>query len=157
MPCRCIILGRAEGFSSKNGVLASAVDGICQGLGYTVTAFYRSLPEAGFMAFYIGTTPRNLDVARQGFSGIIKDIKTDLLPAELLAKGLNRMEGSYYRGRQSLGARADEAASERLLDQPQDFQKRLLSKPAKVTPEQLREVARKYLLVDKMYEVTLLP
>lgn len=32
----CIILGRAEGFSSKNGVLASAVDGICQGLGYTV-------------------------------------------------------------------------------------------------------------------------
>ena len=121
-----------------------------QGLGYTVTAFYRSLPEAGFMAFYIGTTPRNLDVARQGFSGIIKDIKTDLLPAELLAKGLNRMEGSYYRGRQSLGARADEAASERLLGQPQDFQKRLLEKAAKVTPEQLREVARKYLLVDKM-------
>lgn len=128
-----------------------------QGLGYTVTAFYRSLPEAGFMAFYIGTTPHNLDVARQGFSGIIKDIKTDLLPAELLAKGLNRMEGSYYRGRQSLGARADEAASERLLGQPQDFQKRLLEKAAKVTPEQLREVARKYLLVDKMYEVTLLP
>lgn len=128
-----------------------------QGLGYTVTAFYRSLPEAGFMAFYIGTTPRNLDVARQGFSGIIKDIKTDLLPAELLAKGLNRMEGSYYRGRQSLGARADEAASERLLGQPQDFQKRLLEKAAKVTPEQLREVARKYLLVDKMYEMTLLP
>ena len=128
-----------------------------QGLGYTVTAFYRSLPEAGFMAFYIGTTPRNLDVARQGFSGIIKDIKTDLLPAGLLAKGLNRMEGSYYRGRQSLGARADEAASERLLGQPQDFQKRLLEKAAKVTPEQLREVARKYLLVDKMYEVTLLP
>ena len=123
-----------------------------QGLGYTVTAFYRSLPEAGFMAFYIGTTPRNLDVARQGFSGIIKDIKTDLLP-----KGLNRMEGSYYRGRQSLGARADEAASERLLGQPQDFQKRLLEKAAKVTPEQLREVARKYVLVDKMYEVTLLP
>lgn len=128
-----------------------------QGLGYTVTAFYRSLPKAGFMAFYIGTTPRNLDVSRQGFSGIIKDIKTDLLPADLLAKGLNRMEGSYYRGRQSLGARADEAASERLLGQPQDFQKRLLEKAAKVTPEQLREVARKYLLVDNMYEVTLLP
>lgn len=128
-----------------------------QGLGYTVTAFYRSLPKAGFMAFYIGTTPRNLDVARQGFSGIIKDIKTDLLPADLLAKGLNRMEGSYYRGRQSLGARADEAASERLLGQPQDFQKRLLEKAAKVTPEQLRGVARKYLLVDNMYEVTLLP
>ena len=32
----CMILGRAESFASKNGVLASAVDGICQGVGYTV-------------------------------------------------------------------------------------------------------------------------
>ena len=32
----CIILGRAEGFASKNGIGASAVDGICQGIGYTV-------------------------------------------------------------------------------------------------------------------------
>lgn len=32
----CIILGRAEAFASKHGVLASAVDGLCQGLGYTM-------------------------------------------------------------------------------------------------------------------------
>lgn len=32
----CIILGRAEGFSSKNGVAASALDGVFQGLGYTM-------------------------------------------------------------------------------------------------------------------------
>ena len=32
----CIVLGRAESFASKNGVLASAVDGLCQGIGYTV-------------------------------------------------------------------------------------------------------------------------
>ena len=32
----CIILGRAEGFASKNGVGASTVDGICQGIGYTI-------------------------------------------------------------------------------------------------------------------------
>ena len=32
----CIILGRAEAFASKNGVLASLVDGLCQGIGYTV-------------------------------------------------------------------------------------------------------------------------
>ena len=31
----CIILGRAEAFASKNGVLASALDGLFQGLGYT--------------------------------------------------------------------------------------------------------------------------
>ncbi len=32
----CIILGRAEAFASKNGILASAVDGLTQGIGYTV-------------------------------------------------------------------------------------------------------------------------
>ena len=32
----CIILGRAESFASKNGVLASALDGLSQGFGYTV-------------------------------------------------------------------------------------------------------------------------
>ena len=32
----CIILGRAEAFASKNTVAASTVDGIAQGLGYTL-------------------------------------------------------------------------------------------------------------------------
>ena len=32
----CIILGRAEAFASKNGVLASALDGLFQGIGYTL-------------------------------------------------------------------------------------------------------------------------
>ncbi len=32
----CIILARAEAFASKNSVLASAVDGLTQGIGYTV-------------------------------------------------------------------------------------------------------------------------
>ncbi len=32
----CMILGRAEAFASKNGVVASALDGIFQGIGYTV-------------------------------------------------------------------------------------------------------------------------
>ena len=32
----CIILARAESFASKNRPLAAAVDGICQGMGYTL-------------------------------------------------------------------------------------------------------------------------
>ncbi len=38
----CIILGRAESFASKNGVAASAVDGICQGIGYTLVLLVMS-------------------------------------------------------------------------------------------------------------------
>ena len=47
----CMVLGRAEAFASKNGVLASAVDGLCQGIGYTlalvVVCVIRELLGAG--------------------------------------------------------------------------------------------------------------
>jgi electron transport complex protein RnfE len=32
----CIVLGRAEAYASKNGIGASAVDGISMGLGYSM-------------------------------------------------------------------------------------------------------------------------
>ncbi|MDR0519188.1 MAG: electron transport complex subunit E [Clostridiales Family XIII bacterium] len=35
----CIVLGRAEMFASKNGVLASALDGLGMGIGFTVALF----------------------------------------------------------------------------------------------------------------------
>lgn len=38
----CIILGRAESFASKNKVLPSAIDGICQGVGYTLVLLVMS-------------------------------------------------------------------------------------------------------------------
>lgn len=47
----CIILGRAESFASKNTVGASVLDGLFQGLGYTVVllimCFFRELFGAG--------------------------------------------------------------------------------------------------------------
>lgn len=39
----CIILGRAEAFASKNSVGASAVDGICMGLGFTFALILMSV------------------------------------------------------------------------------------------------------------------
>ncbi|MBP3654124.1 MAG: electron transport complex subunit E [Oscillospiraceae bacterium] len=47
----CIIIGRAEAFCSKNGVAASFIDGIAQGLGYTLVlmamCFIRELLGSG--------------------------------------------------------------------------------------------------------------
>ena len=33
----CVVLGRAEAFANKNGVLASALDGIGVGIGFTLS------------------------------------------------------------------------------------------------------------------------
>lgn len=50
----CIILGRAEAYASKNGVLPSALDGVCMGLGFTfalvLMGFFRELLGAGTIA-----------------------------------------------------------------------------------------------------------
>ena len=50
----CIILGRAESFASKESIAASAVDGVFQGLGYTlvllVMCIVRELLGAGTLA-----------------------------------------------------------------------------------------------------------
>ena len=51
----CIILGRAEAFASKNGPVASMVDAIGQGLGFTmaicIIAFFRELIGTGALSF----------------------------------------------------------------------------------------------------------
>ena len=39
----CIILARAESFASKNKPVSAAVDGICQGLGYTMVLIVMSV------------------------------------------------------------------------------------------------------------------
>ena len=50
----CIILRRAEAYASKNGVLPSALDGVCMGLGFTfalvLMGFFRELLGAGTIA-----------------------------------------------------------------------------------------------------------
>ncbi len=142
--------------SGQSGLLFSSLRDE-QGLGYTVTAFNRSMPETGFMAFYIGTTPDKVEQARKGFAGIIAELKAKPLPKALLAAGSNRLLGEYLRDRQSLAERSGEAAADAVLHYPQDFQKQLLDKAAALTPADVQAVARKYLEPANAYEVTLLP
>jgi len=142
--------------SGQSGLLFSQMRDE-QGLGYTVTAFYRAMPQAGMMAFYIGTTPDKVAQAREGFAKIIADIKAKPLPAELLEAGANRLLGEYYRDKQSLGSRAGVAATDAVLGLPRDFSKSLIDKAAKLTPADIQAVAQKYLDDKNLYNMILLP
>lgn len=82
-----------------------------QGLGYTVTALGQQNAELGMLIFYIGTEPGKLKQAEEGFRKILADLHSDLLPVSELNRGKNQLEGDYYRGLQSLGARSREAAA----------------------------------------------
>ena len=66
----CIILARAESFASKNGILASAADGLFTGLGFTIAltlmgAFREILSNASVF----GLTLWNADAFSIGFFG----------------------------------------------------------------------------------------
>lgn len=128
-----------------------------QGLGYSVNALYRAFPEAGFLALYIGTTPDKVEAAQQGFAGVIADIAAKPLPPALLEAAINRLWGEYYRERQSLASRAEEAAVNAVLGRVQDFDRSLIEQAARVTPVQLQDAVRRYLVADNLYSLTLLP
>ena len=53
----CIVLGRAEAFASKNGVLRSLLDGLGIGVGFTLSlmalAAFRELLGTGALTFWV--------------------------------------------------------------------------------------------------------
>ena len=128
-----------------------------QGLGYTVSAFNWKAQRTGAMVFYIGTQPETLEQARSGFDTIIKTLHTELLPEAELERGKNLLEGSYYRKRQSLGARSAEAATLHVLGLPLDAEQQMIARASSLAPKDLQALARKYLDPDKAYTITVLP
>ncbi len=72
----CIILGRAEAFASKNSVAASALDGVCQGIGYTVVLVIMSvirelLGNGTFGGGILGTDGAGLRILPEQFPAMM--------------------------------------------------------------------------------------
>ncbi len=128
-----------------------------QGLGYSVTASKSFLPTTGYLLFYIGTEPQKVQQANAGFLGIIEDVQKNLLPEEALQRAKNQMEGDFYRDAQSLKSRSQDAALRATLGQDLDFRKQTIAKAKKVTAEDIRRVAQKYLQVKDAYVVNVTP
>lgn len=80
----CIILGRAESFCYKNSVAASAVDGVCQGLGYTVILVIMCVVRE-----FLGNGTFGGGLLGEGAKGIT------LFPSEFAVAGLSRPVGGF--------------------------------------------------------------
>lgn len=128
-----------------------------QRLGYTVTAIPWTAQQAGMLIFYIGTEPGKVEQAKKGFVEVVNDVCARELPADVLERGKNAIRGDYYRGMQSLGARSSESATMFILGMPLDASRQEIEKVAKITPAQLRQIAKKYLDMDKAYWVEVRP
>lgn len=128
-----------------------------QGLGYTVTALLWQAPETGFLAFYIGTYPDKTDEAIKGFEQAVADLHANPLSAEEIDRARNLLEGDYYRDHQSLSSRSGEAAGLLTRGFDLDHNRANIEKTRELTPADLQELARKYLVWDKGYTLTVTP
>lgn len=126
-------------------------------LGYSVTPVNWAGEDTGFLAFMIIAAPENLPEARKAFEDITRRIRDELLPASTVDRAKAMLEAGYYRSLQRRADRADTAAVNVLRGRPLDFAKQRLDELKKLTPEDLRTVARKYLEPDRAYTIQVTP
>jgi len=128
-----------------------------QGLAYSVTSMLWQTPETGFLALYIGTFADKTGEALAGFEQILKDLK-DFVPEESeVNRATNLLFGEYHRGRQTLSSRTEEASSLLVQGLDLNFRQELIERAASVTPEQVRDLAGKYLDPEQSYLFEVLP
>ncbi|MFV1960094.1 MAG: M16 family metallopeptidase, partial [Planctomycetota bacterium] len=84
-------------------------------------------------------------------------LKDELVSPEEITRALKVLEKNYYRGRAKVDDRADGLASDVAWLHNPRFSDDYIEKMKKVTPEQVREMARKYLVDEKLNVVILEP
>lgn len=128
-----------------------------QGLGYTVTAFLWQAPKTGFMAFYIGTKPEQLEQAMAGFDKTVKMLKEEDLPEDEILRARNILRGEYYQEHQSLLSRSREAASLIVKGFQPDLDQKIIEQASKTDAAQVRELINKYIDWENKYTLTVKP
>ncbi|MEW5773398.1 MAG: pitrilysin family protein [Thermodesulfobacteriota bacterium] len=128
-----------------------------QGLGYSVTALLWQAPKAGFLAFYIGTSPDKADQALAGFQAVVDGLRGQDLPADEVERAKNLMRGDYYREHQSLGSRSAEAAGLAARGYGLDQNRANIAAAARLAPDDLRRLADAWLQWDKSAVLRVVP
>ncbi len=167
-----ILLGfRAPGLESQDrfalDILAAVLSGQSgrlfrelrdkEALAYSVTAFYRPLLGTGSFAFYIAAAPEKKDRALKGLWQAIYRLNTEGLNPEEINKAKKRLIGRYEIGLQTNGAQALDMALNELYGLGYNFAIKYIRRIQEVGPEQISEVARKYLGGDLYVLVSVEP
>jgi len=127
-----------------------------KGLAYTVRSSYDSYEKASNFHVYIGTDPKNIETALEGFKIEIDKVKNELISDEELQDAKNNIIGkrNFYNETNLLQANFFGFYENFCLGY--DFEKRFIENIKKVTAQDIMNVANKY-LNDKYVLVILAP
>jgi len=145
-----------EVLAGQSGVLFQDLRD-AQGLAYAVSAFLWQDSLAGFLAFYIATSPDLVDQALDGFQAATLRLSKDPLSETELNRAQNLLWGDYHRERQPLMARAQEASDAVSSGLDMDHELHLLEQARHITTEDLSVLVRTYLQREEAYVLKVLP
>ena len=116
-----------------------------QSLAYTVQCSYTPGLNIGSFNFYIATDPKKVDAALTGFDGIIKRTQETLISPEELEGAKRYIIGTTKIGLQTVSSRTGQAILNSLYGLGLNYEEKRLADIEKVTAENVRDAAAKYL------------
>ena len=114
-------------------------------LAYTVFGNISASAQAGAFVAYIGTEARKEEEARQGLVDELRRIAKDAVTEESLALAKSSLTGSVALQQQTNAAHVTDLARAHFNDLGLDFTRRAVAEASKLTLEDVRKTAEKYL------------
>ncbi|MDR1044303.1 MAG: insulinase family protein [Candidatus Adiutrix sp.] len=154
---------QAPGLGSADGpaldVLAAYLSGMSgplfrelrdrQSLAYTVQCGYNPGLAVGSFTFYIASDPTKVEAALKGFNEIIERTRNQALSGEELEGAKRYLVGSTKIRLQTVSSRSGQAILNSLYGLGLDYEDQRLKAIEKVTAEEVRAAAAKYLNPDR--------
>ena len=122
-----------------------------------VTTSYTPDWGDGVFSINVQLRPEKLDEVVDAIVAELDRLKTEGVTEEELARAKKQKITEHERGRQTVGQQAEELGRDYLSTFDADFSARYTRNIQKVTPEEIREVARKYFGADKRCVTALVP
>lgn len=116
-----------------------------KGLAYTVRSSYEIYKKCANFNIYIATEPKNIQTSLDGFKEEIQKIKDVLVPEQELTNAKNNYIGKLQFITETNAQQANQMAHHAILGMGFGFKDELINKIKAVTPEQVQNIARKYL------------
>jgi zinc protease len=121
-----------------------------QALAYTASAFYEPVREPGIFVLYLGTAPGNAARAEAALLKEIERVRNELVAADDLSRAKGYLLGSYTMDRRTNSRLAWSMAFHEVEGVGQDFPERYRRAVEAVTAEDVRRVARTYLVAPSI-------
>ena len=116
-----------------------------RGLAYDVSAFFPTRLDTAPFITYMGTAPANTEIAIDGLSTEVARLTREILSESEIQGAKNKLLGQYALGKQTNGEIAQTYGWYETLGLGVEFDRTFQATIPPITPQQVQEVAQKYL------------